>query len=587
MTLESMLGRWQITLAIMHVALSLALGGNALANTEVLPPAAGEKIGATFDSLQSPWVMDSASIEGGRVEAKICRGEGGECFDVVLSKPSSECSGDSLPAWCIEYESDGPAEMKSAVESAFKSHKLTDFWSAPTRDEVGERSLTSITPTYLWDHIQVYLLALATLVLPLLSGLLLGWLWRRKWGQVRSRIALAAVLVVPIVPALALPMEWLRIGFHDLVLMGLLAGAGFLWPAHIVARSFTRKELALLLVGLLLGGILAEVGTRLLAGPPPAFPPPDAAALILPLSGGFPHSGQNCDGLFPDLHPGLVEERTRFPERPMQVLHAGDSMIEGNESPPEDRVVYLLNDFDERVSHVDAGFSGIGTDHYYLGTRRWLDAAQIDMVVWHLFLFNDLDDSMSHPYSCCGNLPPLAFGDDDFEIRCPEPVEGGFFGNRFVNSPAPYFLRVATHFSHFARHLCYAAGRQAQKLMVEGVTIEEGWRRVRMVIRTMKSELDERGVPLVIVMVPYRGEWESFAAVLEQQGEKREFVKALCDEFKITCLDGRSAFEEAIAKDGPEPIFINEPVWDFHFSDAGHKLYAEWLARVLPISTGP
>ena len=464
---------------------------------------------------------------------------------------------------------------------------MADFWSAPTRDEDEERSLTSITPGFVWAHAQVYLLALATLLVPPLLGFLLGWLWRRRRGEIRSRIAVGAGLILPIIPAVALPMEWLRIGFHDLLLMGELAAFGFLWAAHSLARAWTRKELALLLVGLLVGGICAELGSRWFAGPPPAFPPPDAAALVLPKSGGFPHSGQNCDGLFPNLHPGLVAERTRFPDRPVQVLHAGDSMLEGNESPPETRVVYLLNDADQHVSHVDAGFSGTGIDHYYLGTRRWLTAARVDAVVWHVFLFNDVDDSMSHPYSCCDNLPPLEFSDEGFEIKCQELAEGGFFGNRFINSPAPYFLRVATHFSHFARHLCYAAGRQARKLMLEGVTIEEGWQRVRAVMQTMKAELDAAGVPFVIVMVPYRGEWESFAAVLEQQGEKRRFVQSLCDELEIPCLDGRAAFDEAIAEAGPAPFFVNEPVWDFHFSDKGHQLYADWLARVLPIPSHP
>ncbi len=551
---------------------------------DVLPSAAGEKIGAAFDELSSPWIMDSASIEGGRVEASICKGEGGDCFPMSLSKPSPDCPGTTLDAWCVEYGGGAPTGMRGAVESVFRGHELTEFWSAPTRDESGERSLTSITPAFVWAHILVYLLALATLVLPALLGLLFGWLWRWRRGRISSRYALLIISVVPVIPAVALPMEWLRVGVHDLLLMGWLAAAGFSWVAHTVASALGRKELALLIVGLLLGSIFAEVGTRMLAGPPPAFPPPDAASLVLPISGGFPHSGQNCDGLFPGLHPGLVEERTRFPDRPVQVLHNGDSMLEGNEWPLKERVVYLLNDADERVSHIDGGFSGTGVDHYYLAARRWSKATQVDVVVWHLFLFNDLDDSMSHPYSCCGNLPPLEFSEEGFEVRCVEPVEGGFFGNRFVNSPAPYFLRVATHFSHFARHLCYAAGRQARKLMLESVTVEEGWQQVRMVVAAMKAELDERGIPLVIVMVPYRGEWESFAAVLEQQGEKREFVRSLCDEFGIPCLDGREAFAEAIAEEGPEPFFINEPVWDFHFSKRGHQLYADWLARILPIS---
>lgn len=571
-------------IAVLAALLSLLVVNAALAE-EVLPPSAGAKIGEAFDRLPAPWVMDSASIKGGSVVAAVCRGEGGECFDVALSKPSDGCSGTPLPAWCLDHEDDSPPDLRSALESVFKEHKLTDFWSVPTRDESGERALSAISADFVWAYAQVYLLALGTLVVPLLLGLLLGWAWRKRMGRFRSRIAVAAVLALPLVPAVALPMEWLRIGFLDLVMMGELAAVGLLWAGHEFARALSRKELWLVLAGLLLGGVVAEAGTRLLAGPPPAYPPPDAAALVLPTSGGFPHSGASCDSLFPWLHPGLVAERTRFPDRPIQVLHAGDSMLQGSESAPERRTVYLLNDVDERVSHIDAGYSGTGIDHYYLTSRRWLDVARVDQVVWHVFLYNDIDESMSHPYSCCANLAPLEFLGDGFKVRCQEPADGGFFGNRLVNSPAPYFLRVATHFSHFARHLCYLAGRRARALLVEGMTVAEGWRRVRMVVTAMKEELDAAGIPFVIAMVPYRGTWESYAAVLEKQDEKRAFVQSLCAELAIPCLDGREALEEAIAADGPARFFINEPVWDFHFSDDGHRLYAEWLARVLPIPT--
>ena len=572
--------RWGVFISALLVA------GVVLAE-EVLPPSAGEKVSEAFDRLPAPWVMDSASVDGGSVSAAVCRGESGECFELVLSKPSDDCSGTSLPAWCVAYEDGSPVELRTAVESVFKVHRLTEFWSAPTRTEAGERALSAITIDFIWDYAQVYLLALATLFGPLLLGLLLGWGWRKRLGRARSRFAFAVALALPMVPAVALPMEWLRIGFHDLVLMGGLAAAGFLWVAHEVARSFSRNELGLLLVGLLLGSAVAEVGTRIFAGPPPAYPPPDAASFVLPTSGGFPHSGASCDSLFPALHPGLVAARTRFPERPVQVLHAGDSMLEGDESPPERRTVYLLNEADPAVSHIDAGFSGTGADHYYLTSRRWLEVAPVDQVVWHVFLYNDVDESMSHPYACCANLAPLEFSPDGFKIRCEEPADGGFFGNRLVNSPAPYFLRVATHFSHFARHLCYLMGRQARALLMEGVTVAEGWRRFRMVVKAMHEELEPQGIPLVIVMVPYRGEWEAFAAVLEQQGEKRAFVQSLCDEFGIPCLDGREAFDDAIVDVGPEPFFINKPVWDFHFSDEGHRLYAEWLTRVLPTPTRP
>lgn len=566
---------------VLAILLSVGSVGMARAESEVLPPAAGEKIGEAFDLLPAPWVMDMASIGGRGVEARVCRGEGGECFELAMSKPSAACDGTELPAWCIDFGEGAPEEMRAAVEAVFKSQEANEIWLELVPDESDGKAVSWIADGLVWINVQVYLLALATLLVPALLGFLLGWLWRRRIGVMGSRVAGVVVLSIPAIPVAALPMEWLRIGVYDLLLMGELAAFAFLWAAHSVARSLGRRELGLVVVGLLLGGGLAELGARWLAGPPPAFPPPHVAALVLPKGGAYPHSGQNCESLFPARHPELVAGRTRFPDRPVQVLHAGDSMVEGVQVSPEARAVSLLNEGDPRVSHVNAGFTGTGLDHYYLVTRRWMVVAQVDVVVWHIFLHNDLT-AMADPYSCCGNLPLLGFRDGGFEVRCREPTEAGFFGNRFVMSPVPYFLRVATHFSHFARHLCYIAGRRARKSVMEIVTLGKGLQAHRAVMRTMKEELDEAGIPFVVVMVPWRGEWETYSSVLEQQAENRSFVRSLCDELQIPCFDGREAFNEAVAREGPAPFFINEPVWDVHFSARGHKLYAEWLARVLP-----
>jgi hypothetical protein len=560
---------------------SLLFAGEAFASTAVLPPSSGEQIGAAFDELPLPWTMDRAIIEGGRVDAVVCKGEGGECFDTLLSAPDRNCAGTLLPAWCVEYGEGAPGEMRMAVESQFGRHEMSDIWSTPRGTEEPVAVAGELAQEDTRQYI-AYLLALATLLVPLLLGLGLGLVWVRLRGVLESLIAGALLLLLPVAVAATLPMEWLRIGFYDLLLMGELSILGFLGLAHKVPRRWQRRELALLTGGLFVGCLLVEAGTRLLPGEPPAFPPPVAALLVLPESGGFPHAGINCQGLFPNLHPELVDTRNEFPARPTQILHLGDSMLAGDLVDPDARTVHRLNLLTPQVSHIDAGFSGTGPDHYYLAMRRWLTEQKVDLVVWHLFLFNDAEDSMTHPYACCGNLPPLAFVDDEVSIRCQEPVEGGFYANRFVNSPAPYFLRVATHFSQFARYACSVAGREARKQMEAAESPEEGRRRVRAVIELANSELDEKGIPMAIVLVPYRGNWEPTPSGMEERESLRLFAQSLCDDLHMPCLDGREAFNEALLEAGTSLYFISEPVWDYHFTSEGHRLYSEWLQKVLP-----
>jgi hypothetical protein len=560
--------------------ISLLIAGEVSASTAVLPASSGEKIGAAFDGLVSPWTMDRASIESGRVAAVVCEGEGGACFEILLSAPTKACAGTLLPAWCVEYGEGAPGELRVAVESQFGRHEMSDFWVTPQETEEPVEVAGELSQEYASPHF-AYLLALATLLVPLLLGLGLGLVWVCLWGLLESRLAGALLLLLPVVVAATLPMEWLSIGFYDLLLMGELTMLGFLGLAHKVPRGWLRGELALLTGGLIVGCLLVEAGTRLLPGEPPAFPPPETAALLLPESGGYPHAGINCQGLFPNLHPELVASRTEFPDRPTQILHLGDSMLAGDLVDLAARTVHRLNLLAPEVSHIDAGFSGTGPDHYYLAMRRWLTVQKADLVVWHLFLFNDAEDSMTHPYACCGNLPPLTFVDDEVAIRCQAPVEAGFYANRFVNSPAPYFLRVATHFSQFARYLCSVAGREARLRMEAAESPEEGRRRVRAVIRLAKAELDHEGIPMAIVMVPYRGSWDSTPSGMEDRESLRLFARTLCDDLQILCLDGREAFNEAVLEAGTSPYFISEPVWDYHFSPAGHRLYAEWLHEVL------
>jgi hypothetical protein len=572
--------RYFAALVILEFLLCLVPEAPCHAQGTVLSPEAGARIGAAFDSLAPPWVMDRAAVATHQVEARVCRDAGGaECYELLLSPPLQHCPGLALPAWCVTSATPMPESLKKALASAFGAGGAGEVWSVPVRTApLPIHEEATWLPLFL-----AWLLALGTLVLPVLAGAFAGAGLARLRGRLRSWWSGGLVFVLSLLPTLVLPMEWLLVGFYDLALMGGLFAVSLILTGHRWGARVGRREVALIGVGVLLGGLCAETGARLLLPNPPAFPPPAAANLLLPAGGGFPHHGETCEALFPTLYPETLARRYRYPSRPIQVLHAGDSMLAGIDAPPEERTVPRLNGADPEVSHIDGGFPGTAPDHYYLITRRWLQQVPVDLVVWHVYVYNDVENPLAHPYSCCDNLPPLDFTRGQLVERCLVPSEAGFFGNRVVNSPAPYVLRLATQFSYLARGLSEAIGRGPRAAVVDGVSVAERLLRVRTVIARAKEELDEMGIPMVMVMVPFRGEWEPYTHVLDVQRSNRAFLQALCAELDIPCLDGREAFNGVVDREGVRPFFVNEPVWDIHFSSRGQQVYADWLHRVLPI----
>ncbi len=541
----------------------------------VLPPAAGERLGAAFDKLAPNWGLKSAAVGENHVLASLCDKQ--QCYDVQFEEPQADCAGLSLAAWCIGFDDTSPNSLRIAIEAEFGSHRPADFWLVPEADAGGHGIAEEPPPSAIFP----VLLALSLLLLPIPLGWALGVGLRRfKERRVAASWGGALMLLVPLLPAFFIPLNYLPVGFYDLLAIGLLIGIGLVAGGHRWGRTIVLREALLVAGALMVALVIVEVVVRLALPAPAAFPPPTEASFRLVATGANGVGGQACKGLFPERFPELVQERSGVVGRTGQVLHVGDSMVEGVGVEPGERFVSRLNQLDARAAHINVGFAGTGPEYYYLATRRWQTLSKSGAVVWYLYLFNDIDGGLQEPYGCCGGSTLLAYGEDQFEERCPA-WKVGAPDNRFQNSPAPYPLRVATAYFRTAGHLVQLHNRLVQVSPRGAVPLAESLRRTGLVLRKAVRELGEQGVGFTVVLLPYRGVLEGESVEQQRISPMRSGVLEICEQHGIRCLDGTAPFARLVESGDVESAFINEPVWDYHFSAEGHRIVAEWLVEVL------
>lgn len=563
------------TLSMVWLVAILVSLPTALSLAAVLPPAAGEKLEAAFGELEPEWELGEASIREREVVAKVCAQSA--CHEVRLTEPSADCDGLSLDAWCVRFGSGATAELRSVIEGEFGGHRPEDFWLVPGADKGG----TGIAEEPARSALVPLLLALSLLLLPILAGWVLGaGLRYLRNGRVKSIWGAFLAFLLPISPAFLLPADYLFVGFYDLTLAGLLLGGGVLLGGHKWGGAVGLREGAVLVGGLLAALALLELCVRLLLPAPPAFPPPAEASFLFGGGGAAGVKGQACKGLFPGRFPEIVQARDPFPRRARRVLHVGDSMVEGVGVQPGERFVSLLNDLDLETAHVNAGFSGTGPDFYYLATRRWLALQAGNSVVWYLFLFNDLDAGLSDEYGCCGGTPLLSFASGELAVECTSWMLAEQ-GSRFRTSPAPYSMRVATAYLRTAGHLVALHNRLVSEPRRETVALDVSLARSSLVLRKMAKELAEEGVEFTVVLLPYRRALEGDDAVSGKLAATQARVLQMCLDVGVRCLDGGEAFGSLAESGSIAAAFVSKPVWDYHFSNRGHRLLAEWLRRVL------
>lgn len=589
----------------------------------VLSPATGPTLRREFERLRPHGVtLEKIKVQRASVDLRVC-GPGPGCTPVRIDPASPACVS-VVGTWCVTWPEGAPSGPLVGMLELVLTGTPEDLFQPVYGDDPAAKEGARAAPPVDPDAVRAeeearreaqqerlaaeaeanalrveaqraareadpefqrlraedrlaYLLALATLVVPLAAGAAGGRLARRILGRrVRSNLVLAAILLFPTLPWMFVPTRWISIGMWDLLLMGALMAAGVALTLHEAAQVDTRA-LALGGLSVLAGLAILEAGVRWLLPIPAACQPPSSAHLVLTDPYLLPRNGDHFRaGLFPGLEPYFLESQTRTATaRSSRVLHVGDSMTFGSGVIRDEAFPQVLARIDPQVGHINGGVPGAGPDYYWLLTREWTRRVPVDLVVWHVFPSNDVID-VDFPYALCGNGPLLDYPPDGPPTpRCPDaPVAGQPDLPPWAASPPPYALRVGTGLSFLARTLFgfFYQGYVDWLVRTPRDVLE---RHLEAATAAARDDMKAQGIAFLLTALPYR-------AAMTGPDPKRlidenAFVADMARRLDIPFLDSLAFFQEGVAREGDSAWFLDEPPGDVHLSREGHRKYAEWL----------
>jgi hypothetical protein len=406
--------------------------------------------------------------------------------------------------------------------------------------------------------------------------MLSGWALRR-WG-VPAWLVLPVLLLSPLVALLG---DWIRLGFWNLGLIGLEFGVS-VWIFLAADAPFQVGTLVAVLV--VAGLATVEAATRAFLPEPwtpntQAWPHLTSETLRQPLSRG------EIPRLWPapmDSWPSGAE-----PQKPFMV-HMGDSMIVGRDYPPGERATDQLKQLIPQVDQVNLAMSNTGPDIQFLELFDRLDRAprRPFLVVHHVFVGNDIENLDCDRNFCDGGWV--------LEYTPEEAVPCRHLRWRFsardllVAAEPPYVLSVATTFSRAARFASneFSTLRirndRCQTAPLEGPhpeDYERRWEHFAAIFRTEQRRLAERGITLVVSILPYRPALESSTPEATEGRKVHRRMVEVCRQLGVRTLDIWDALYKAVQRDGSERYFL--PNHDVHFNVDGHQFYARWLVDQL------
>ena len=504
------------------------------------------------------------------IDATLCtESQGrGECLRVRLSDPERGCAERDEGPFCVTMV-EGAREhpTRAALVARLASWSSEDAWRGVERDGVPGASLAGASGQDIKAELWPLMLALVTLVLLLLCGML--------WGRLTL---VPFALRVSAWPCVALALVWTQ---PQLSTWDLLTAGGLLaWVTWLSGRQgFSARSFALRLsLSVLLFVVCGEALVRVVLPAPAPTPPPQHARLLFE-----PEARERaCQALYPSDFPDVLPAAK--PELP-RVLHVGDSMVEGREVLTQLRFTELLNGMDEAHHHLNAGFSGTGPDHHYRLIKVWLERFKPSAVVLYLYPGNDLLD-MDRDYACADAGPLL---DGALNIRSETPQWSFPLRALLARSPPPYLLRVASSFSDLAAHSSAAFSRLVELLeprlgdAAGSLEAKEAWARYDLVIRAIHTFAEQQGVQLRIVLLPTR-------AALEPGGEENHAFKVgermaeVLRIAKIGSLDARQMFRTLGRSGSFAHLFSDQGAHNEHFGTEGHQALANWLSTRLRLA---
>ncbi len=549
----------------------------------VLPPGLDGQIEATFARAAPEFSLADGKIGAASVRARVC-GPTGQCAELILGPPASTCAGERLGPWCVM----GLARLHGDVtplRRALRADPVDAFWrtisdpprqsgSHDARGDGHDRRPPARSPASIWLALLVHGL-LAT------AGWAVGLACRHRFDRRKHAATLVLCVVTPGAALLASDAALAWLDLWDAVTwagaLTLGAGLGVMAPRTMAA--------GMVAAGLSLGLVSTEVAVRALLPAPPRQPPLGHSPLHRPnphitnaASRTWEWEDHACRLLLADGEASaavaqLAADRLRPGRR--KVLHLGDSMVHGMSVPATDTVVGRLDAATPGTGHVSVGMPGTSVDAALLAFRRWQPLLRPDVVVYHVFPGNDLDE-LDRPLSCCPAVPLLDRTRPMLPAQCTaESARKGPTPTRMLQhlSPAPYAVRAAAQHSSVAGWLRTWLGRT-----VHGSPLAPK-RRWPAYVATLMQLIEEgraAHVTLVLVIMPDRDALTHptrGAASLKFAAD----VRGLARDRGVLVHDAGAHFR-ALATTTWSGLFLNELPGDIHLSPAGHAELARWLA---------
>jgi len=549
--------------------------------SRVLPPRAAEVLSRSFQSLDPSWRLAEAAIEQSRVRVTLCPVPSGECLEVQLTDPDDGCpEEDRLGVWCLHLPAgDTSRFLRVVLEPVLSPRPAEPLWVSPEGEGAVEEVRGEGVPepasgggaSRWWATLG--LLALWTAVF--LPGFLAA-LGSRRFRRVQEHRLRAAALVTVAWIALA-------VGGMNLVpwrfwggLLGVISStwvgflSGLAWPQASPFRAIRRLGWLwgiLLIHGLVLEG-LVEPATP--AGPGAGVVRGNDRTAML---------GTMCGALFPEEPPSLESYREmrlslRREPPPSLWLHLGGDVV--TQEPAGVPLPALVGSLRPGEAHWNGGLPGTATDVHVRQALAWtLREPRPAGVV--LYLAPDRDVSaIGERNACCGAAPLFAFPEGEPRPTCERLDPQGQWRVLLGQTPPPRVLesledsRLVGRIERvwqgaFGRLL---AGRDDRAAALS---------RLRFLLPWLMQRLQERGVRLLLVVVPSPRELGSPA---DGESGSREWVQVMemCRVLDLPCRDAREAWVASSEKRGGVAPFLPGTA---SLSPAGEQQLARWVAEHL------
>ncbi len=538
----------------------------------IILPSAGPAMSAAFDRVKEHVPKVDVAIARTTAVGKACKAD--TCWAFRLTDPEHPCAGVKSAAFCLTWTGDvPPPSIVAPLATALSDVDPDKVWRDPP------------------DRPASANMQLATAILLLFGPLFLGWLMGtglKKAAPNHPGIRTLASLLACVGLAVAALLMALKDQAHpapaDAVFTASLLFGG-LWFGGLPATDPRLKKLAI--IGSLVGLIVAEFALRGAIANPPECWHGGEIKLLLPAD-----SDRKCRGAFEGRDQAWFDRimrRARGGDE--HVLHVGDSMVFGSGVQANETFVSQLDNTDATIAHVNASSPDVGPAHYLLIVRRWLATHTGPIAPRHVVVYiypgNDLVD-IDRPDPCCGGASLLQYTDGKATSRCKHAHWQPDVALSLLQSPPPYAVQVAAHYTWGGAMVCAAAKPVAAHLgQVAGLlpSSPDGAPNAKdhlaAVFSALKLETAAVGAKLTIVVLPEREGLEGAVPANTPARRRSTTVTELARAAGIETVDLWKPLQTVVARDGPQPWFANTYARDYHLSRRGHQLVARHIGPLV------